>query len=171
MQLINTTDNARWQAVLERDASADFVYGVTSTRIYCRPSCPSRRPKRDNARFFDTPQDAERASFRPCQRCHPNEEKTVSLTRVEHACRLIEANLETPLSLDELAAQMGSSAGHLQRTFKQITGVSPREYGEALRLKKVKNSLQNGDSILRRARRSRVSARARFTNARRRNSA
>ena len=148
MQPINTTENARWQAVLERDGSANFVYGVTSTRIYCRPSCPSRRPKRENARFFDTPHDAKRAGFRPCQRCHPDEEKTASLTRVEQVCRLIEANLETPLSLQELAAQSEISAAHLQRTFKQVTGVSPRQYGEALRLQKVKSSLQNGDSIL-----------------------
>lgn len=145
-------ESARWQAVLERNGQRDgvFVYGVTSTRIYCRPTCPSRRPKRDNVRFFDTPEEAAQAGFRPCQRCQPDEieTKTASIKRVEHACRLIEENLQKPLSLDELAARTGGSASHLQRTFKQITGVSPREYGEALRLKIVKGSLQDGDSIV-----------------------
>jgi AraC family transcriptional regulator of adaptative response/methylated-DNA-[protein]-cysteine methyltransferase len=141
---------ARWQAVLHRDANADgtFVYAVTSTKIFCRPSCPSRRPQRANTRFFDAPQDAAQNGFRACQRCQPEQFQTQQVMRVEQACRLIEQNLETPLSLNELAAQTGSSAGHLQRTFKQITGVSPREYGEALRLKTVKHQLQNGDSIL-----------------------
>ena len=102
MQRINTTENARWQAVLERDGNADFVYGVTSTRIYCRPSCPSRRPKRENARFFDSPELAAQAGFRACQRCRPDEEKTAVLSRVEHACRLIEDNLETSLSFGRI---------------------------------------------------------------------
>ncbi|HEY0072479.1 MAG TPA: bifunctional DNA-binding transcriptional regulator/O6-methylguanine-DNA methyltransferase Ada [Abditibacteriaceae bacterium] len=141
---------ARWQAVLHRDANADgtFVYGVTSTKIFCRPSCPSRRPQRENTRFFDAPQDAAQNGFRACQRCGPEQFQTQQVMRVEQACRLIEQNLETPLSLNELAAQTGSSAGHLQRTFKQITGVSPREYGEALRLKTLKHRLQNGSPIL-----------------------
>ncbi len=145
-----THETARWQAVLERDTQADgaFVYGVTTTRIYCRPSCPSRRPKRENARFFETIEEAKQAGFRACQRCRPDESKTAALKRVEQACLLIAENLQVPLSLGELAAQTGESAGHLQRTFKQVTGVSPREYGEALRLKIVKTSLKNGDSIL-----------------------
>lgn len=151
MQIIDVQnlENARWQAVLSRDAKADstFVYGVTSTRIYCRPSCPSRRPKRENARFFDSPSDAQNAGFKACQRCRPDE-KTQAQRRVEKTCQLIAENLDSPLSLEELAAQTGSSASHLQRSFKEIIGVSPREYGDALRLQKVKSNLQNGDSIL-----------------------
>ena len=143
-------DEARWQAVLNRDANADgtFVYGVASTKIFCRPSCPSRRPQRPNAHFFATTKEAEQAGFRACHRCRPEEFQTQQIERIEHACHLIEQNLEAPLSLNELAAQTGSSPAHLQRSFKQVTGVSPREYSEALRLKTLKHHLQNGDSIL-----------------------
>lgn len=146
----NYTDKARWLAVLNRDTRADgaFVYGVTSTRIFCRPSCPSRRPQQHNTRFFDAPQQAMQAGFRACRRCRPEQFQTQQVARVEQACRLIEDHLETPLSLEQLATQTGVSPTHLQRTFKQITGVSPREYGEVLRLNTVKHQLQNGDSIL-----------------------
>lgn len=143
------TEEAPWQAVLNRDASADgtFVYAVTSTRIFCRPSCPSRRPQRTNVRFFNTVEEAKQNGFRACQRCKPEQFQTQQVARIEQACRLIEEHLETPLSLEHLATQAGVSPTHLQRTFKQVTGVSPREYGEALRLKAVKHQLQNGHSI------------------------
>ncbi len=145
-----SAESILWQAVLIRDERADgtFVYGVTSTRIFCRPSCPSRRPQRANARFFDSPEVAARAGFRPCKRCRPDQFQTLQVERAERACRLIEENIEEPLSLSELAEKTGASAFHLQRTFKQITGVTPREYAEAFRLKHLKTSLQSGDSIL-----------------------
>lgn len=143
-------DTTRWQAVQDRDerADGDFVYGVHSTHIFCRPSCPSRRPHRGGVSFFDSPGDAVQSGYRPCKRCQPDQFQTQQVARVERACRLIESNLDEPLSLSELAAQTGGSAFHLQRTFKHLTGVTPREYADALRLKQLKTTLQNRASVL-----------------------
>ncbi len=145
-----TTESAFWQAVQNRDEHADgtFVYGVASTHIFCRPSCPSRRPKRENVRFFESPNAASQAGFRACKRCRPDQFQTGQVARVQQACRLIEEHLDAPLSLAELSEKVGGSAFHLQRTFKQVTGVSPREYADALRLKSLKTQLQNGDSVI-----------------------
>ena len=142
-------ENDCWHAVLQRDASHDgrFIYGVTTTRIFCRPTCPSRRPRRENARFFATSKEAERAGFRACKRCRPAD-KPLAHQRVQRACRIIEANGETPLSLSELSARVGGNAQHLQRTFKQQIGVSPREYAQSLRLQRFKSELRNGANVL-----------------------
>jgi len=138
-----------WQAVLERDGRADgaFVYGVRSTLIFCRASCPSRRPRRDNALFFASPQAAAKAGFRACKRCRPEQFASVPVQRVRRACRLIEASAGEPLALGELSRQVGGSACHLQRTFKQVTGITPRQYAEALRLGRLKTSLQAGQAV------------------------
>src|SRR5688572_17084976 len=120
-ELNSETDAAScWQAVLERDRSRDgaFVYAVCSTRIYCRPSCPSRRPRRSSTRFFASSQPAAAAGFRPCKRCRPLEPLAPGALRVREACRLIEENDGPPLTLEQLSRQVGGSAFHLQRSFK-----------------------------------------------------
>lgn len=139
-----------WGAVLHRDAQWDgvFVYGVCSTRIFCRPSCPSRRPQRKQTRFFAEPAAALQAGFRACKRCRPDHPASSPVARVQQACRLIEANPDQTLSLAQLAHAVGGSPSHLQRTFKQVTGITPREYADALRLGQLKAKLQEGESVL-----------------------
>src|SRR5712671_4662524 len=122
------TDEARWEAVKRRDRAADgaFYYSVRTTGVYCRPSCGARLPRRENAAFHKTCADAERAGFRPCKRCRPNE-PTLAETHaavVARACRLIEEAEEAP-SLDALAQSAGMSRFHFHRVFKAVTGVTP----------------------------------------------
>ena len=143
-------DIARWRAVLERDRSADglFVYAVHSTGVYCRPSCPSRRPSRERVTFFDAPADAKRAGFRACRRCSPD----ASVSRDPWIDKVLRAtvylaNVEGHPSLAGLAARLGGSPYHLQRNFKRIVGVSPREYAEACRLNAVKHGLKKGADV------------------------
>lgn len=135
----------RWQAVLNRDATADgkFVFGVTSTGIYCRPTCPARRPRRDRVRFFDSPQAAERAGLRACLRCKPNRQAGAA-PLVERICRYIEAHCEEKITLEALSKVAGMSAFHLQRRFKREMGISPRQYLESFRFAKFKCGLRNG---------------------------
>jgi AraC family transcriptional regulator of adaptative response/methylated-DNA-[protein]-cysteine methyltransferase len=137
---------AYWTAVSQRDRSFDGViyYAVRSTGIYCQPSCPSRRPRRDNVEFFTQPQNAERAGFRPCRRCRPNEVRTTSehVEIVRRACRYVEQNLESSLTLEEIAQAAGVSGGFLHRTFKALTGITPRQYVEARRLNAFKLELR-----------------------------
>lgn len=150
-----TTENQEesyWQAVLERDQSRDgtFFYGVRSTGIYCRPSCPSRRPGRDQVVFFQQPAQAEQAGFRPCRRCRPLEAANYQAELVQQACRYIEDNItrpEGPPTLAELGQQVGLSPFHLQRLFKRVTGVSPRQYAEAYRLGQLKTRLKDQESV------------------------
>ena len=139
-----------WQAILSRAEKWDgaFVYGVLSTRIFCRPSCPSRRPQREGARFFQSSEAAIQAGFRVCKRCRPEQFQTLQAARVEQACRLIEANEDAPLSLEELSHRVGSSPHHLQRTFKQTTGTTPRKYAAALRLGHLKTKLREDGTVL-----------------------
>ncbi|HEY4306859.1 MAG TPA: bifunctional DNA-binding transcriptional regulator/O6-methylguanine-DNA methyltransferase Ada [Gemmatimonadaceae bacterium] len=148
-----TADDARWAAVEQRDGSKDgeFVYGVTSTGVYCRPSCPSRRPSRTNARFFDAPNDAEAAGFRSCLRCKPREDASHSATAVGVAVarKYLDAHTERVVPLDELARESGMSASHLQRSFKRIIGVSPKQYQAAQRVTRFKDRLRAGDTVSR----------------------
>ncbi len=142
-------DDARWKAVLGRDRHADgrFVYAVASTGIYCRPSCPSRRPRRDRVRFFDDADAAERGGFRACLRCHPRQAAADPwVEKIRRACVYL-ANVDGHPSLARLAARVGGSPYHLQRNFKRIVGVSPREYAEACRLSKVKRRLRRGERV------------------------
>jgi AraC family transcriptional regulator of adaptative response/methylated-DNA-[protein]-cysteine methyltransferase len=135
-----------WQAVLARDAGHDgsFVYAVRSTGVYCRPSCPAPRPGREQVSFFPLPELAERAGFRPCERCRPQEvaPRDPHLEKVRQACRLLEANLETPLTLADLGAAVDVSPAHFQRVFKRITGITPRQYADACRLDRLKARLR-----------------------------
>ena len=107
-----STQQQRWEALVARDKHADgaYVYGVVTTGIYCRPACSSKLPNRENVRFFDTPQDAERAGFRPCKRCDPRspDGQTMHHEAVVRACRLIEESGEPP-SLADLASAAGFS--------------------------------------------------------------
>src|ERR1700730_10409860 len=149
---ISTTQkDPRLQSVLHRDAAADgrFVYAVLTTGIYCRPSCPSRAAKPGNVSFYATCKEAEVAGYRACYRCNPNApsvaEKNAAL--IVEACRLIEAAEELP-KLDELATSMGMSPFYLHRLFKAITGLTPKAYGAAHRVRKVREELdQDGNSV------------------------
>lgn len=142
-----TSDEERWRAVLGRDARADgrFCFGVTSTGVYCRPSCPSRRPKRENVVFFDSAEAAEEAGFRPCLRCRPNEVSTRQRI-VAQVQSLIDASDNTP-SLAELSATVRLSPSYLQRVFKQATGLTPKEYAAARRAGRLKSQLKEGATV------------------------
>lgn len=146
------TDEA-WRAVQARDPRFDgqFVYAVHSTHIYCRPSCPSRRPMRSRVSFYTAPGDAEDAGFRACRRCKPREARlaTAAALAVDRARRLIEQQPDQLITLDALAAKVDVSPFHLQRTFKRLLGVSPREYQEGLRLSRFKSRLRAGDTVSR----------------------
>jgi AraC family transcriptional regulator, regulatory protein of adaptative response / methylated-DNA-[protein]-cysteine methyltransferase len=143
--------DSRWQLVLEHDANSDgaFVYAVRSTGIYCRPSCSSRRPRREQVVFFPLPAAAERAGFRPCRRCHPEQAKAVDpqLEMVRRACQLLEDQAGEPMALRAMASQLGASPFHLQRTFKRVMGISPREYQEARRMERLKTELKEKRNV------------------------
>jgi len=133
---MTTAETQLWEAVLRRDAAADgtFFYAVTTTGVYCRPSCASRRPRREHVRFHMTREAAERAGFRPCKRCRPNdlglaEQRAAAVAR---ACRLIERSATMP-KLNALARTAGLSPFHFHRVFRSITGVTPRAYARASR--------------------------------------
>lgn len=142
-------DDERWQAVQRRDTSNDgaFVYAVRSTGIYCRPSCPARRPRPENVSFFADPAAAERAGFRACRRCRPRAEATPGAALVTRAITWLDAHLDERVTLSRLAAAIGVSPGHLQRTFTRITGVSPRSYIAARRLESAKAHLREGADV------------------------
>jgi AraC family transcriptional regulator of adaptative response/methylated-DNA-[protein]-cysteine methyltransferase len=140
-------DEARWAAVLARDASADgaFFYAVRTTGVYCRPACPSRRPGRANVRFFETAAEARQAGFRACLRCRPGQQDARRLL-VDGARRLIESAETTP-TLRRLADELGVSPFHLQRVFRRETGVTPKQYAAALRETRLREELQRGRSV------------------------
>ena len=141
-----------WRAVEQRDARFDgqFVYAVQSTRIYCRPSCPSRRPSRSRVSFYSAPAAAEQAGFRACRRCHPREAGLApNAAVVERARTYIEKHPDESLTLAALATAVGVSPFHLQRSFKRLVGVSPREYQSSLRVTRLKSRLRAGDTVSR----------------------
>jgi AraC family transcriptional regulator of adaptative response/methylated-DNA-[protein]-cysteine methyltransferase len=146
----DTIHDARWAAVLQRDRSADgtFVYAVRSTGIFCRPSCPSRRPSRAQVTFYGDGGDAARAGFRACKRCRPMDPAAADpwADRIRRACVYL-ANVSGHISLPRLAARLGGSSYHLQRNFKRLVGVSPREFAEACRLRRVKQRLRAGAPV------------------------
>ena len=139
-----------WNAVLARDIVTDgsFVYAVHTTGVYCRPTCPSRRPLRANVSFFPATDEAERAGYRPCLRCLP--EKPPLHVRqagaIERACRMLEASEPAP-ALVTLAAEAHMSPFHFHRTFKAVTGLTPRAYSAALRAARIRSELRNADSV------------------------
>ena len=125
-----------------------FVYAVRSTGVYCRPSCPSRRPREKQIVLFLHPETAERAGFRACQRCRPRDARGNPQTElVGRVCRLIEGNAEGPTRLRNLAESTGLSAAHLQRTFRRAMGITPRQYADALRVARFKSELRKGKDV------------------------
>jgi AraC family transcriptional regulator of adaptative response/methylated-DNA-[protein]-cysteine methyltransferase len=142
-------DDPRYQAVLSRDRSWDgaFVFGVTSTRIYCRPSCPSRRPRADRVRFFENPERARQDGFRGCKRCRPDDapvDDTTS-TVVRALVRLDDAGETVPLAL--LAKSAGMSRAHFQRAFSRLVGCSPHEWQAARRAGRLRTALTSGAPV------------------------
>ena len=140
-----------WQAVLSRDALSDgtFVVAVRTTGIYCRPSCPARHPFREHVTFFTLPEEASLAGFRPCRRCHPDQlhQQDPQVELIERVCHYIQTHLDAPLHLADLSQQFHMSPYHLQRTFKRIKGVTPRQFVETCRLGDFKARLQEGETV------------------------
>lgn len=137
-----------WRATRARDPRADgtFFLAVRSTHIYCRPSCPARRPLRRNVTFFRTREEAERQGYRPCLRCRPNE-ISGPVALVQRAADLLAESSEQTLSLGQLAQTLGATQSTLRRAFLQVTGLKPRELAETLRLKRFKALMRAGKSI------------------------
>ncbi len=141
-------ETQRWSTIVRRarDIDDDFVYGVRTTGIYCRPNCSSRKPRRENIEFFDTAADAEKAGFRPCKRCHPREDIDQRLLVVQAACRRIENSDRSP-GLRELADDVGMSQSHFHRLFRSLSGVTPKEYSEAVKANRVREGLLKGEPV------------------------
>jgi AraC family transcriptional regulator, regulatory protein of adaptative response / methylated-DNA-[protein]-cysteine methyltransferase len=142
-----------WEAVRRRDRTFDgiFYVGVLSTGVYCKPSCPSRRPLRQNVRFYATPKAAERDGLRACLRCRPADEqdgeRVAKSSRIHELCRYIEAHAAEPLTLSDLAKHAGLSRFYLQRTFKAVVGISPKQYLEACRMESLKGALKRSAGV------------------------
>jgi methylphosphotriester-DNA--protein-cysteine methyltransferase len=146
----NQSFQTRWQAIQTRDSSMDntFVYAVRTTKIYCQPSCPSRRPNLENVAFFDTPEQAEAAGFRRCKRCWVRAEKDVTAKIVQKVIDLLENEVDEP-SLEALGAAVNLSSWHLQRMFKKAVGISPKQYAKTHRAKKFRSELKSNVSVTR----------------------
>jgi AraC family transcriptional regulator of adaptative response/methylated-DNA-[protein]-cysteine methyltransferase len=147
-----------WQAVQTRDRGADgaFVYAVRSTGIYCRPSCPSRKPRREQVVFFPLPEAAEQKGFRACQRCRPRATRLHDARSgaVALVCRQIEAQIrnedddsKSRLTLSTLSAGAGMGPHQLERAFRRVMGITPRQYADAQRMRRLKSSLKKGDDV------------------------
>src|SRR6202167_5667954 len=152
---------ALWHAVQSRDRAADgaFVYAVRSTGIYCRPSCPSRKPRREQVVFFPLPDAAEQKGFRECRRCHPRAlpMRDPRVETVARVCREIEARVQsdpgidvrsdTQLTLAALSALAGMSPHQLDRALRSAMGITPRQYADAQRMRRLKSRLKRGDNV------------------------
>ncbi len=141
-----------WKAVVERDSSHDgqFFFAVSSTGVYCRPSCAARRPRRENVRFFSTSGAAEQAGYRACLRCRPRAfTGNAESNWAKGVCRFIEQHLDEPMTLGRLAEEFRQNPFRLQRRFKAVLGITPREFADSCRLKTLKRNLQAGDSVTR----------------------
>lgn len=150
------SETKAWNSVLTRDTGADgvFVYAVATTGIYCRPSCPSRRPKRGNVRFYYSATAAERAGFRACQRCLPNNgavssSRTAVVRARDYIDRAVTAGGGERITLERIAREAGVSAHHLQRKFKAVIGLTPAEYARARRSERLKEELRRGETVTR----------------------
>ena len=138
-----------WQATLQRDPRAEgkFFFAVRSTHIYCRPTCPARRPLRGNTVFFRTMQEAEKNGYRPCRRCRP-QEQLESVSLVQRAAKLLgDSNDEESVGLEGVARKLHTSTPKLRRAFHRMTGLSPREFAHAARLERFKKLLREGTGI------------------------
>jgi AraC family transcriptional regulator of adaptative response/methylated-DNA-[protein]-cysteine methyltransferase len=144
--------NQRWQAVLDRDSAFDgkFVFAVSSTGVYCRPSCAAKRPRRENVAFFGRAEEAEKAGYRACLRCRPRAIGADAQTEmVKAVCRYLEQHLDEPVTLTRLGREFRQSPFHLQRTFKAVLGITPRAYADSCRVNQFKRNLQAGHSVTR----------------------
>jgi AraC family transcriptional regulator of adaptative response/methylated-DNA-[protein]-cysteine methyltransferase len=146
-------DAARWLAVTRRDARADgtFVFAVRTTGVYCRPSCPVRRPNRENAEFHTTPAEAERSGFRPCKRCRPNLATPLDAEQsrvIAAACKQIANDDGAPQDIESLAAVAGMSPSHFHRTFKRHTGLTPKAYATAHRAQRLRDALPRSRAVI-----------------------
>jgi AraC family transcriptional regulator of adaptative response/methylated-DNA-[protein]-cysteine methyltransferase len=142
----------RWEAVAERDSKRDgeFVFAVATTGVYCRPSCPARRPQREHVTFFSRPEQAEKAGFRACLRCRPRLlSGNPQADSAKAVCRYIEQHLDEPVTLELLGKTFQQSPFHLQRRFKAALGITPREYADSCRMRLLKRNLQAGDNVTR----------------------
>jgi len=150
MLAVATVSDPRWAAVVARDPAADgkFVYSVKTTGVYCRPSCGARPARPENVAFHATAADAERAGFRPCKRCKPDQPSRAEqhAAKVAELCRFIES-AEEPPTLGELAKRAGMSAYHLHRVFKDVTGLTPKAYAAAHRAKRIRQELDRSDTV------------------------
>jgi len=148
---MTTSTTGLWRAVATRDSSADglFVYAVTSTRIYCRPSCPSRKPLRDRVQFFPDPTMAEAGGFRACRRCRPNVERGAApgVERVRRACRAVAGRPDDKWTVARLARAGGVSVAQLQRGFREVLGMAPRDYVAACRRRGFLDRLRKGVNV------------------------
>ena len=145
-------DDRRWDAVIGRDRAQDgeFVFAVATTGVYCRPSCPARRPRRENVAFYSHPEQAEKAGFRACLRCRPRSfSGNQQSDSAKAICRYIEQHLDEPITLESLGKAFRRSPFHLQRRFKAALGITPREYADACRIRLLKRNLQAGDNVTR----------------------
>jgi AraC family transcriptional regulator of adaptative response/methylated-DNA-[protein]-cysteine methyltransferase len=149
---IEVSEDPRWVSVLARDHARDgeFVFAVATTGVYCRPSCPSRRPRRENVKFYSHPEQAEKAGFRACLRCRPRSlSGNPQSDLAKQICRYIEQHLDEPVTLNRLGKVFRQSPFHLQRRFKAALRITPREYADSCRLRLLKRNLQAGDNVTR----------------------
>ena len=151
LNLLENTDDQLWEKVVTKDRASDgrFVFAVATTGVYCRPSCPSRRPRRENVSFFRLPEAAERGGFRACLRCNPQDAtpKDPHVEMARRVCRLIDQSNGDPLTLAELSEQVGVSSFHLQRTFKSVMGITPARYAETSRIDRFKQNVRDGQPV------------------------
>jgi AraC family transcriptional regulator of adaptative response/methylated-DNA-[protein]-cysteine methyltransferase len=147
-QLAIPSRHEMFTALDDRDSAFDgvFFYGVITTGIFCKPSCPSRPARRDNVRFFVSAEEASLSGFRPCKRCRPDT-LDADTKNVVGIARHIEAHADEKLTLATLANVAGLSPSRLQRAFKAAFGISPKQYQDAVRLGRLKNALQQGDDV------------------------
>ena len=144
------TADDKWAQLVQRDrhTNGTFFYGVVTTGVYCRPTCSSRLPNRKNVRFFETWEEAEKAGYRPCKKCHPNEQdwQDSQTLAVLKACKMIKES-DGPMNLGEMANRVGLSPFHFHRMFKRILGVTPKQYAVQNRLKRTRANLQKGQTV------------------------
>lgn len=140
-------DERAWQQILHRDSSARFFYGVTTTRVFCRPCCTSRRPRKENVRIFSTIAEARLAGFRACKRCNPQDPRFSRHAAIESMLQLIESHRDRKLSLKELGRHVGMSEFNAQKKFKAAMGLSPLAYQNALQARELRAALRKGKTV------------------------
>lgn len=145
--MIMPSEPEMWAALANRNPAFDgqFLYGVLTTGVYCRPSCAARPARKENVRFYADAEAAVAAGLRPCKRCRPDEESPTKAMAALAA--YIDAHADETLSLGHLAARAGLSPGRLQKVFKATLGVSPKGYQDGRRLARLKGALRDGDAI------------------------